>query len=195
MIDDSSRVVCRLSGKLLASLVVLVVGPAFGRPRAEGPRATPLPPRALAQIGTDDLRTREPITDIAFSPDGRLIVAAEGLQSPSKVSIFDVRTGRQVRRITPPDPDDVSVVCVAFTPDGTKLAWGEQEGDVALWDLAGDRLLYRARLHDGTANDVAFSPDGRLLASAGGDGAVQLRSVENLAGIAAKGGRGGMARG
>ena len=34
---------------------------------------------------------------------------------------------------------------VAFSPDGTKLLWGEYGGEVALWDLAGDRLLFREK--------------------------------------------------
>jgi WD40 repeat protein len=167
-------------------MVTLVAGSGFGRLWADDTHSAPLPPRALAQIGTDDLRAREPITELAFSPDGRLIAAAEGPNSPSKVSIFDVRTGRQVRRISPPDADDVSVLCLAFSPDGTKLAWGEPDGHVALWDLTSDRLLNRARCHDWTINAVAFSPDGRLLASGGNDGAVQLRQVERLAGNAGK---------
>src|SRR5579885_3648323 len=134
MNEDSSGVVRRRSGRWLASpavAIVFVAGSTFGRLRAEDTQGVLLPPRALIQIGTDNLRTREPITDIAFSPDGRLIAAAEGPGSPSKVSIFDVRTGRQVRRIAPPDPDGVSVTCLAFSPDRAKLAWGEPDGHVA----------------------------------------------------------------
>jgi WD40 repeat protein len=195
MTEGLPTIVSRRAHRTLAlylaiAMPVMVV--AAGRSQAEDARAVPLPPRALAQIGTDDLRTREPITDIAFSPVGKLIAAAEGQGSPSKVSIFDVRTGRQVRRITPSDADDVSVVCLAFSPDGTKLAWGEPDGHVALWDLTGDRLLNRARCHDWTVNAVAFSPDGRLLASGGNDSAVHLRSVDRLAGIAGKDGRFGL---
>ncbi len=68
------------------------------------------------------------------------------------------------------------VECLAFSPDGTKLLWGEYLGKVALWDLTGDRLLFRENLHDRPVRDVRFSPDGKLMASAGGD-AIQLRRV------------------
>jgi len=50
-------------------------------------------------------------------------------------------------------------------------------GNVALWHLQGDRLLFREKLHGEFAvNAVAFAPDGSLMASAGGD-CVQLRRV------------------
>ena len=56
---------------------------------------------------------------------------------------------------------------VAFSPDGTKLLWGEHDGEVALWDLPGDRLLFREKLHETSVNEVAFSPDGSLIAIGG----------------------------
>jgi WD40 repeat protein len=58
--------------------------------------------------------------------------------------------------------------------------WGEIGGEVALWDLAQDRLLFREKLHRDPVDDVAFSPDSRLMASAGGD-VIHLRQVANPA--------------
>jgi WD40 repeat protein len=135
-----------------------------------------LPPRALLRIGTDDLRSRSSfITSIAFSPDGRLIAAAEANSAVPRVSLFEVRTGRLVKLISPPDRPRGWVQCVAFSPDRTKLVWGEIGGEVALWDLIRDRLLFREKLHGNGVSDVTFSPDGRILASGGEDGAVHLR--------------------
>ena len=50
---------------------------ASGDPDRVAADKAPLPPRALLRVGTDDLRTRYSISGIAFSPDRRLIAAAE----------------------------------------------------------------------------------------------------------------------
>ncbi len=134
-----------------------------------------LPPRALLRIGTDLLRADSGIAAIAFSPDGR-IAGAEGSGPSPRVVLFDVRSGRRTKVLTARGEPMESVECLAFSPDGTKLLWGEYRGKVALWDLTGDRLLFRDKLHDREVSDVRFSPDGKLMASAGGD-AIQLRLV------------------
>ena len=126
------------------------------------------PPRALLRIGTDDLRMNDRITALAFSADGRHLAAASADQGPL-VEIFDVRTGRLVNQLVAPGNARGWVESVAYSPDGTKLLWGESDGEVGLWDLSRDRVLFRENVHEGVVVDVAFSPDGSLMASAGGD--------------------------
>jgi hypothetical protein len=62
----------------------------------------PLPPRALLRIGTDALLADGNISEVAFSPDGRLIAAACFNAPSSEVEIFEVRTGRPVKRLSAP---------------------------------------------------------------------------------------------
>jgi WD40 repeat protein len=50
------------------------------------------------------------------------------------------------------------------------LLWGESGGEMALWDLGRDRLVFRKKVHEGPVADVKFSPDGGMMASAGSDG-------------------------
>jgi WD40 repeat protein len=142
----------------------------------------PLPPRGLLRIGTEDLRTRDyTITGIAFSPDGKLVAAAVANSPVPRITLFNVNTGRQAKQISSPVKPAGWVTCVAFSPDGSKLVWGEIGGLVAVWDLTQDRLIFRQILHSAKVDDVRFSPDGTLMASAGEDGAVRLRQAADPA--------------
>ncbi len=63
----------------------------------------------------------------------------------------------------------------AFSPDGRYAATGAE--DVVLWDAVTGTRLVRFE-HSAIVWSVAFSPDGRWLVSAHGDGSILLWSVE-----------------
>lgn len=58
------------------------------------------------------------------------------------------------------------VWCLAFSPDGTRLAGGVQDGTIRLWDTATGKELSVLDVEGSWVRGVSFSPDGDLLAGA-----------------------------
>src|SRR5262249_49810409 len=68
--------------------------------------------------------------------DDRQLVAVAG--SGGVVRIFDVRTGRLVRRLR---SGGTGFQVTTFSTDGTKLAVGSADGHVTLWEVATGRPI------------------------------------------------------
>jgi WD40 repeat protein/serine/threonine protein kinase len=65
---------------------------------------------------------------------------------------------------------DDEVFCVAFSPDGSKLASGGKDHTVRIWDATTGQALRTLNGHSDEVNGVAFSPDGATLVTAGQEG-------------------------
>ncbi len=110
------------------------------------------------------------VRSLAFSPDGNTLAMAEwGGQS---IRLWDLAA--RCQRVTLAQP---SVTHLAFSPDGKLLAAASGESGettVRLWDVATRREVGNLRGHAAPVFQIAFSPDGRTLASGGADNTVRL---------------------
>ncbi|MBI5760738.1 MAG: hypothetical protein HZA46_19640 [Planctomycetales bacterium] len=66
------------------------------------------------------------------------------------------------------------VNCVAFSPDGQRLASASTDRTVKLWDMTTGQEIQSLKGHTSDVMSVAFSPDGQRLASASRDKTVKV---------------------
>jgi WD40 repeat protein/predicted Ser/Thr protein kinase len=113
----------------------------------------------------------EVVQAIAVSPDGSRIASAD---SDGSVRISDAETGEEVHsfRVATGIGEKKAM---AYSRDGRLLAvTGEDGTQIEIWDMQTSRRSARLMGHKGTVFSVAFSSDGRLLATASGDQTVRV---------------------
>ncbi len=140
--------------------------------KAAGDRlGDPLPPGAIARIGTVRLRHSAGILALAFSPDGKILATGSHDRS---LRLWEVRTGREIRRL----PQIKGPVwTVAFSPDGRLLTASGWQNTIHLWEAATGKEVRRVPGRMTSAMSLSFSPDGKSLASVMSDRTVKLWDV------------------
>lgn len=134
--------------------------------------------------------SRLSINAVAFSSDGlRIAIGAGSLFSLSEttgvVQVFN-REGKLISDVVKQSTGPIS--SVAFSPDGTKLAaityrpyvYNHKPSYLTVW--SGSRWRRAQTLINGieAAYSIAYSPDGKLLASANSDGTITLVDADSL---------------
>jgi WD40 repeat protein len=107
------------------------------------------------------------VQGVYFSADERQLATGS---LDGTVRVWDLGDGRELLRLIAPGGHQI--YSMDMTKDGRYIATGEI-GTVRLWDVASGREELQLP-HDSLVNGVAFSGDGRLLATAGRDGTVRL---------------------
>ncbi len=111
------------------------------------------------------------VFSVAFSPDGKTLVSGG---YDGTVRLWNSSTGEMIRTIK---ADPTGVLSVAVSPNGKTIATSGYGGFTYLWHAATGAK--QAVLDHGFVVCLAFSPDGRLLASGDTRGGVGLWSMEN----------------
>ena len=117
---------------------------------------------------------------IAVSPDERYLAAAHSSSYWGKeykipvIQVWDRTTGKCVFTVEESEHDIETLV---FSPDSKTLAYVESSKIVEIWDVENSSLQYTFKSVD-PLQAIAFSSDGRLLASGSIDGIMRFWKVE-----------------
>jgi WD40 repeat protein/DNA-binding SARP family transcriptional activator len=104
------------------------------------------------------VRTIEGASLVEFDPSGPGMVTVLG----GRAEITDPESGRQVAVLAAPSSD---ISALAFSPDGSLVATGHQDGSVRLFDADTGSQHLALPANACAVDDLAFSPDGTKLAS------------------------------
>jgi WD40 repeat protein len=125
-----------------------------------------------------------PLRTSATSPDGHLLASVLGSSvdlyesdkrsqsyATTAVEVRDVATDRVLYTLIGHTAD---VICIAFSPDGRRIATTSYDRTVKLWDTATGREVFTLRGHSAGVVALAFSPDGRRIVSGGLDNTARV---------------------
>jgi WD40 repeat protein len=105
------------------------------------------------------------ISAIALSGDGQTLAAVTG----KEISLLNVSTGAVLKRL----PRQTQTTLLEFSKDGRRLASADEAGQIAIWDLASERI--ETTVNAGSkVTALSFGPDGQTLASAADDHTVSV---------------------
>jgi RNA polymerase sigma factor (sigma-70 family) len=126
------------------------------------------------------------VCSLDFAPDGKTLASAA---RDGTIRLWDLATGKEVR---PSDGNQGTVGSIAVSPDGKTVATaGKDSNTIVLWEAATRKVIrriaaappravpdavpnYQRALYRDKVWSLAFSPDGKMLASGSGDTSIYL---------------------
>lgn len=115
----------------------------------------------------DEWSTPASVNALAVSPDGTQLASGD---ADGSIRLLSIPAGEIVRTFKRHDDGITdSTRSLSFSPDGTLLASGSFDRTARLWDVASGEPRHVLTNHTDQVTGVAFSPDGKMLATASGE--------------------------
>ena len=158
---------------------------------ATGYRGEPEEIKRVINGGNLQWKSYQHIESIVFSPCGTLIAGglgtwdADGLTN--EIRLWNAKT-LETQMIILPSQGTIRPWALTFSPCGRYLvsgAWwcrGLDKAPIRIWEVATGEHIHTFWAHSTDVQDVAFSPDGTLLASGSFDGTILLWDMKPFIG-------------
>ena len=116
---------------------------------------------ALLQAADRTVTSDESVTQVVFSDDGKFVV---GLCGDRKIRLWDAASGA-LKHTTPIGAAPEQVANVAIRPDASVAAVAGRDGTIRVLRIKDGELVQRLTGHKKRPGALAFSADGKVLAS------------------------------
>ena len=127
------------------------------------------------QNGTQELLKTLPghkqiISQIAFSPDGKLIASASW---DNTIKLWDTKNGDLIDTL---QHHQSGIRSVAFSPNSKLLVAASEDKTISMWQITDTqaKLLDSLTGHKDGVKSITFSPDGKLIASGSYDKSIKI---------------------
>lgn len=111
------------------------------------------------------------VTQVAFSPDGRLLASVAGrwpIPDDKRILLWDAASGKLLRSLAEEDEDAAQAIrCVTFSADGKSIFDGGSEGHIRRRDVQTGKIVQTLNTGMEHVLGLSASPDGRYVASIG----------------------------
>ncbi|MFM8250391.1 MAG: TIR domain-containing protein [Planctomycetota bacterium] len=117
------------------------------------------------------------VTAAAFSPDGKTLATGCG----GTITLWNLATHARRCELIRSESGRYQIYSMSFNKDGSKLSaafGGDWSGDAIVWDVATQQICFDPLHRGDELRSVTFSPDGRMLVTAGFSG-LQMWDTES----------------
>lgn len=113
------------------------------------------------------------VSALAFSPDSTMLASGEMYK---KVKIWDVAAKKEVQMFS---DIDGAITGLVFSTDGKRLFAGTKDNSVLVWTIGADAPAKKLP-HNWALQDLAMSPNGKVLATIDDGGTIHLWDTATL---------------